>query len=122
MFRYAPALPALLLSFSLVAQPSGPDKKVALFVDGALPELVTLYKDLHANPEVSFMEKNTAAKMAAQLRGHPDALHLAGATSGSAHLGLEQHPVVLDPREGASRADELGHAGPVEGAAVAGQR
>jgi len=69
MFRYVPALPALLLSFSLVAQPSGPDKKIADFVDRSLPELVTFYQDLHANPEVSFMEKNTAAKIAAQLRG-----------------------------------------------------
>src|SRR5687767_8441610 len=69
MFRYAPALPALLLSLSLVAQPSGSDKKVADFVDRSLPELVTFYKDLHANPEVSFMEQQTAAKVAAQLRG-----------------------------------------------------
>lgn len=33
-----------------------------------LPELLALYRDLHANPELSFQEVKTAAKLAARMR------------------------------------------------------
>jgi hippurate hydrolase len=68
MYRYAPFAAALFLGFTAFAQPTNTDRQIAAFVDKSLPELVTFYKDLHASPEVSFMEKNTSAKIAAQLR------------------------------------------------------
>ena len=37
-------------------------------VTADLPELVALYQDLHANPELSFQEVETAAKLAARAR------------------------------------------------------
>ena len=37
-------------------------------IEKELPSLVTLYKDLHANPELSMQEVETAAKVAAELR------------------------------------------------------
>ncbi|NCQ63705.1 MAG: amidohydrolase, partial [Alphaproteobacteria bacterium] len=33
-----------------------------------MPELMALYRDLHANPELSFQETETAAKLAARMR------------------------------------------------------
>ena len=38
-------------------------------VMASMPALVELYKDLHANPELSFEEFETAAKLAARVRG-----------------------------------------------------
>lgn len=37
-------------------------------VDADLPSLVALYKDLHANPELSFREVKSSARMAAELK------------------------------------------------------
>lgn len=37
-------------------------------IDGELPDLMALYRDLHANPELSFQEVQTAAKLAARVR------------------------------------------------------
>ncbi len=68
MYRYGLFATTLLLGISSLAQPTNADRQIAAFVDKTLPELVTFYKDLHASPEVSFMEKNTSAKIAAQLR------------------------------------------------------
>lgn len=42
-------------------------KKITSFIDNAYPGLFTLYKQLHANPELSFQEKNTATTLAGQL-------------------------------------------------------
>jgi amidohydrolase len=52
----------------LWAQPSDLDRKVAAFVEGAYAPLFELYKELHAQPEIAFQEKNTAAKIAGQLK------------------------------------------------------
>ncbi|MCW2388137.1 hippurate hydrolase [Sphingobium sp. B11D3B] len=37
-------------------------------IDAALPELMEIYRDLHANPELSFQEVRTAATLAARMR------------------------------------------------------
>lgn len=37
-------------------------------IDAALPDLLAVYRDLHANPELSFQEVQTAAKLAARVR------------------------------------------------------
>ena len=42
--------------------------QVAPIVSGMYPSLETLYKDLHANPEIAFQEVQTAAKMAGEMR------------------------------------------------------
>ncbi|MDP6795568.1 MAG: M20/M25/M40 family metallo-hydrolase, partial [Verrucomicrobiota bacterium] len=42
--------------------------RVAKRVATELPSLVSLYKHFHANPELSFMEAETARRMAAELR------------------------------------------------------
>ena len=41
---------------------------VDTLVDGALPELLEVYRDLHAHPELSFQEVRTAATLAARMR------------------------------------------------------
>jgi amidohydrolase len=43
-------------------------KALQQFVDSAYPDLFTLYRDLHAHPELSFQEKNTSAKIAGRLK------------------------------------------------------
>lgn len=48
------------------AQDSAPDLGKAVKAD--LPELMTLYRDLHANPELSQQEFRTAAKLAARAK------------------------------------------------------
>ena len=44
-----------------------PAADVAKWTDAHLPELVEIYRDFHANPELSFQEKKTAARLAAEL-------------------------------------------------------
>ena len=54
-------------ALTLVAVPAQADElRDAVAAD--LPELVKLYEDLHANPELSFQEVETAAKLAARAR------------------------------------------------------
>ena len=43
-------------------------ERVAKGVATELPSLVSLYKHFHANPELSFMEVETAKRLAAELR------------------------------------------------------
>lgn len=60
---------ALLIASSVHAQGSAPLKtQVAARVDGMYPWLESVYKDLHANPEIAFQEVRTAAKLAAEMR------------------------------------------------------
>ncbi len=40
-------------------------------VRGELPDLVATYKDLHAHPELSHREVNTAALLASELQTNP---------------------------------------------------
>jgi hippurate hydrolase len=57
-----PALPAL-------AQLPAPLKnEVATRLNGMYPWLDTVYKDLHAHPEIAFQEVRTAGKLAAEMR------------------------------------------------------
>jgi hippurate hydrolase len=54
-------------ALALAAAPARADDLRAA-VAGDLPGLVDLYQDLHANPELSFEEVETAAKLAARVR------------------------------------------------------
>lgn len=64
------AVAAALLSLALGASAQAPSlhTQVAPIVNGMYPSLETLYKDLHANPEIAFQEVQTAARMAAEMR------------------------------------------------------
>ncbi|SFD81473.1 amidohydrolase [Massilia yuzhufengensis] len=65
------ALIAAVLSLSLPAsaQLPGPLKSdVTIRVNGMYPWLDTVYKDLHAHPEIAFQEVRTAGKLAAEMR------------------------------------------------------
>ena len=55
---------ALLCSNAAFAQDDG----LRAGVQEDMPELMELYRDLHANPELSFEEDETAAKLAARMR------------------------------------------------------
>jgi hippurate hydrolase len=58
------------LGAALVLRAAAPELQpvVAAKVNAEYPSLEAIYKDLHANPELSFMEVNTAAKLAKELR------------------------------------------------------
>ncbi|CAM4309140.1 Amidohydrolase [Comamonas aquatilis] len=42
--------------------------RLSALVDGMYPSLEAIYKDLHANPELSFQETRTASKLAGEMR------------------------------------------------------
>lgn len=69
-FRRGAVVAALCsVAFGALAQTASPlHAQVAPIVNGMYPSLETLYKDLHANPEIAFQEVQTAAKMAAEMR------------------------------------------------------
>jgi hippurate hydrolase len=48
--------------------PSPLHARIAPVVAGMYPSLETLYKDLHAHPEIAFQEVKTAARMAGEMR------------------------------------------------------
>ena len=56
------------LAASASAQQPPPRPRLAESVERELPSLVTTYKWLHENPELSHQEKNTAALVAKELR------------------------------------------------------
>jgi hippurate hydrolase len=56
------------LQFNILAQSVNFNQKITTYVDQSYPKLFDLYKDLHANPEISFQEKKTATKIAGQLK------------------------------------------------------
>jgi hippurate hydrolase len=62
------AVAALLSSGAARAADPVPSPVLAP-LDAIYPELEELYRDLHQNPELSFHEEKTAAKMAQRLRG-----------------------------------------------------
>lgn len=67
--RLAGAIALALFALPALAQQAGPLKtQVAARVDGMYPWLETIYKDLHAHPEIAFQEVRTAAKLAAEMR------------------------------------------------------
>ncbi|HEX9287685.1 MAG TPA: amidohydrolase [Thermoanaerobaculia bacterium] len=66
---FAIALAAGCLASSLVAAEAGAPPNAALAgLDALYPDLQKLYVDLHRNPELSFHEEKTAAKLADRLR------------------------------------------------------
>ena len=58
---------AIGVPFAVAAPPALPDL-VAARVTAEYPELEAIYRDLHAHPELSFMEVKTAALLARELR------------------------------------------------------
>ena len=61
---------SILVAFSVTpaAFAEKPTPRIDSLVDGMYPQLETIYKDIHANPELSFKETRTAAKLAAEMR------------------------------------------------------
>jgi amidohydrolase len=55
-------------SCQAAAQSPAPDKAIRQFIQTAYPDLAKLYQHLHANPELSFQEKNTSARIATELK------------------------------------------------------
>ncbi|MBS0430156.1 MAG: amidohydrolase [Proteobacteria bacterium] len=53
---------------SVLAQSAVPSSRITPLVDGMYPQLESIYKDIHANPELGFQETRTAAKLAGELR------------------------------------------------------
>src|SRR5271168_667018 len=51
-----------------MAAKSSPSEPVLVNLDGLLPELETIYKDIHSHPELSMQEKRTAGVAAKHLR------------------------------------------------------
>jgi amidohydrolase len=70
MFQWFTFAAALLIGGMVVPQAAEPDLRTAVNakVTAELPSLLALYQHLHAHPELSFMEVNTAALMAKELR------------------------------------------------------
>lgn len=62
------AVLAACAASSVLAQSAVPSSRIAPLVDGMYPQLESIYKDIHANPELGFQETRTAAKLAAELR------------------------------------------------------
>ena len=56
-----------LLTASILAQPASA-ATLGEAVRADMPQLMTLYRDLHANPELSMQEVRTPAKLAAEMR------------------------------------------------------
>src|SRR6185295_15968204 len=59
-------LAAMLLASAMSAPAPAQDLRQAIGRD--MPELMTLYRDLHANPELSMVETRSAARMAEEAR------------------------------------------------------
>ncbi|MBN8751093.1 putative hydrolase YxeP [Xylophilus ampelinus] len=62
------AVLAACAASSALAQSAAPASRIVPLVDGMYPQLESIYKDIHANPELGFQETRTAAKLAAELR------------------------------------------------------
>jgi len=77
----------LLLAFVLLAMASDDLRPQ---VDPELPALLTLYRDLHAHPELSRHEEHTSVILAGELRkaGYAVTEHLGKYTDGSAAFGF----------------------------------
>ena len=58
----------LLLSLTAASWAAEPWRVASNQVDAVYPQVEALYLDLHRNPELSYHEEKTAAKIADQLR------------------------------------------------------
>src|SRR5205809_7418831 len=56
-----------LAAATMIASPSGA-ATLAEAIHADMPQLMTLYRDLHANPELSMQEVRSPAKLAAEMR------------------------------------------------------
>ncbi|MCW2381667.1 MULTISPECIES: amidohydrolase [unclassified Sphingobium] len=56
------------MSFNEASNEATAASHIDATIDAALPELLEIYRDLHANPELSFQEVRTAATLAARVR------------------------------------------------------
>ena len=68
MKKLAAAVLALAAVPALAQLPAPLKNDVTTRVDGMYPWLDTVYKDLHAHPEIAFQEVRTAGKLAAEMR------------------------------------------------------
>lgn len=73
LFQRSAMATAVMLGAAAMAQTPSPvaspmHTQVTPIVNGMYPSLETLYKDLHANPEIAFQEVRTAGKMADEMR------------------------------------------------------
>jgi len=66
--RLLPLVAMLSLSIAAHAQEDKFKSEVTTQVNGMYPKLETVYKDLHAHPEIAFQEVHTAAKLAQEMR------------------------------------------------------
>ena len=66
--RVLPLVATLLMAAGAHAQDTKFKNEVTSQVNGMYPKLETIYKDLHAHPEIAFQEVNTAAKLAEEMR------------------------------------------------------
>jgi len=57
------------IAMTLAAEPAAAADPLRAGIDDDLPRLVALYKDLHRAPELSFMEAETAKRLAAEIGG-----------------------------------------------------
>lgn len=58
----------LLLSWSLASSLVFAEDKIQTWTNQQVDDLLALYRDFHSNPELSFREEQTAAKLAAELK------------------------------------------------------
>ena len=58
----------LLPIVALLAATAAHAQDAGILINGMYPQLETIYKDLHAHPEIAFQEERTAAKLAAEMR------------------------------------------------------
>jgi len=81
-------LPYLILA--AVAAVSAPAQDLKTFVDGQVSGLVSIYKDLHAHPELSHQEAHTSALVADELRkaGYTVTEHVGKYPDGSQAYGV----------------------------------
>src|SRR3954454_2935467 len=47
---------------------AGLKKTIEMSIESQYPKLDVLYKDIHAHPELAFLEEKTAARLAAEMR------------------------------------------------------
>jgi hippurate hydrolase len=67
MKPFLPFALALSLAMPLAASPAAADP-LTEGIKADLPDLLAIYRDLHANPELSFQETRSAARLAAEAR------------------------------------------------------
>jgi hippurate hydrolase len=66
--RWTAAITAIAAAMVAAPVVAAPDKDVDARIAQEMPSLLSLYRDLHAHPELSLQEKATAAKLAALVR------------------------------------------------------